>query len=295
MPNVDPNKYLEKIKKLTPKQRLVYWIKERHSIYLKKKAGLPKKWTNDSILQSYRFCNVYRELDTVTRWIAKNWRDNHATEPDLWFAMAVARWNNWPDTLAEIGFPVPWRPEHAKKVLNKRKAEGSKVWTGAYMIGTQGATTDKPTFIVDKILSPLWKNRAEVRPRKGETLASFAERMSYQFSMRGFMMGQVVADIKYIQPLRSAKDWDTWAISGPGSRRGMNRVLEIGETTGKVAWDEEEWLDELTRLRSEILPLIKGQPPVHGQDLQNCLCEYDKYDRVLFGEGKPRSSYPGLR
>ena len=44
-----------------------YWINERHQIYLRKQAD-PKgwPWTSDPILQEYRFCNVFRELDTVT-------------------------------------------------------------------------------------------------------------------------------------------------------------------------------------------------------------------------------------
>lgn len=30
-----------------------------------------------------------------------------------------------------------------------------------------------------------------------------------------------------------------------------------------------------------------------AQDLQNCLCEFDKYERVRMGQGRPRSRYPG--
>ena len=36
-------------------------------------------------------------------------------------------------------------------------------------------------------------------------------------------------------------------------------------------------------------------PMIHAQDLQNCLCEFDKYERVRLNEGRPRSNYPGLK
>jgi len=37
-----------------------------------------------------------------------------------------------------------------------------------------------------------------------------------------------------------------------------------------------------------------GMPKIHMQDLQNCLCEFDKYERVRLGEGRPRNGYRGL-
>ena len=48
-------------------QPLWDWITERHRIYLKKAAGEAPPWTRDGIMQTYRFCNVFRELDIVTQ------------------------------------------------------------------------------------------------------------------------------------------------------------------------------------------------------------------------------------
>ena len=39
---------------------------ERQKIYIKKKAGEPKPWTEDKIFQSSRFCNVFREQDKTS-------------------------------------------------------------------------------------------------------------------------------------------------------------------------------------------------------------------------------------
>ena len=98
--------------------RLVNFIVARHSIYDRRAKGDHKPWTDDEILQRYRFCNVYRELDTVTQWIADNWRRPHAGDQDLWFAMAVARWVNWPETLEDIGYPVPWKAKRRASSAN---------------------------------------------------------------------------------------------------------------------------------------------------------------------------------
>lgn len=52
----------------------VHWIIEREKIRIKKETGEPFPWTEDPILKAYRFCNVRREDDTVTKWIAENIR-----------------------------------------------------------------------------------------------------------------------------------------------------------------------------------------------------------------------------
>jgi hypothetical protein len=57
---------LDDVKKLSPLDRLCYFVRERHNIYLRRKAGKPKPWTEDPILQRNYFCNVYRELDKTT-------------------------------------------------------------------------------------------------------------------------------------------------------------------------------------------------------------------------------------
>lgn len=272
-------------------EALTNFIIARHAIWIARDEGKPKPWTDDMILQHFRFCNVYRELDTVTVWISEHTR-KHDGEPDQWFAFAVARWVNWPDTLAEIGYPVPWNKKKFLGALTKRKEMGEKVWTGAYMIGTQGNAMDKPQFIAGGVLQPLWDQRAHLRPREGDTLKSFADRIIAVKNQGRFMVGQIVADAKYHDPILAvASDWHTWAVSGPGSRRGLNRVVGNNKD---APWRESEWLQTLSELRSavnKILPPWMDQ--LHAQDLQNCLCEFDKYERVRLGEGRPRSLYPG--
>jgi alpha-glutamyl/putrescinyl thymine pyrophosphorylase clade 1 len=269
---------------------LFAFMQERHAIWERKVAGQPKPWTQDPILQSYRFCNVYRELDTVTVWINNNWRNPNFMDPDVWFAMAVARLTNWPDTMEEIGYPVPWDPSHFVKTLEDLR--GSKVFTGAYMIPGGPAKMSKPFYLATGVLGPLWEKRDYIRPKAGEPLAAFHSRLTEFKGMGSFLAGQVVCDTKYTKALEKAPDWWTWACSGPGSKRGLNRVLGRLPNT---PWTEKEWFRNfgLVKCVTDQLAFDAKMSPVHGQDLQNCLCEFDKYQRVKYGEGKPRSKYAG--
>lgn len=272
---------------------LALFIKGRHSIYARRAAGQPCPWTEDPVLQAYRFCNVYRNLDKETQLIHTHWLHRYAGAKDLWFAMVVARLVNWWPTLEAVGFPLPWAPERFIARMDKRKAAGEKVFTGAYMVRADAVVEgSKAAYLAKYVLQPMWEDRKNMRPRFGEALDDFHRRLMGHRDMGSFMAAQVVADLKYDEagPLRTAPDWATWAASGPGSRRGLARLVE---RKLNYSWKESEWRVNFADLYAEITPILTaaGLPPVTGQDLQNCLCEFDKYERVRNGEGTPRSKY----
>lgn len=282
-------------------KRLVKWIIERQRIYLVRKMGMQKKpWTKDPILQQYRFCNVYREQDTVTMWIAKHWRAPHEKEQLLWFAFVLARLVNWPATLQRlepcINFglnkPMTWKPALFQSVMRSIQEQGGKAWGGAYIVSTNGRKMLKEKYIAEQVLTPMWQAKGEIYLLSGEPLRALYDRLSKFQGMGSFLAAQVVADSKYLPALRKAPDWWTFAASGPGSRRGLNRVIG---SAPDAPWREHEWHKVLTELAETVAPMVAGadMSRLHNQDLQNCLCEFDKYERTRLGEGRPRATYPG--
>ena len=276
-------------------EELFYWIKERHRIFIGKKRNWPKPWTQDTILQNYRFCNPYRENDKVTQWIGFHWRDQHRDDPYLWFAMVVARLINLPESLEVIGYPVPWCPAQFKVSCEARKASGN-LFNGAYIVSTNGRAMDKVDYLIQYVLEPLWAQRVDITDAitSDPTLTTMHKVLVHYDGLGSFMAGQIVADMKYVAPWRQAEDWYSFAASGPGSRRGLNRVM--GRPVSPT-YNEAKWFANLTALHEEIgRLLIKNKlPALHAQDLQNCLCEFDKYERARLGEGTPKSKYPGAK
>lgn len=291
---------------------LMYWVTEREAIRLKKVGGMPAPWTKDPVLGKYRFCNVRRNDDTVTQWIHEKWLWPNGGTPNLWFAMVVARLVNWPATLGVLtpavfdlmkrgrkGQPeheVNWDPDLFVSYMHELRLEGRKVFSGAYIVSTNGRQMDKAEYLAQHVLSPLWAGRDHIVPKHGDTLAEFHSYLMQANGLGNFMAAQVVADIKYDErgPLFKAADWHTWAAPGPGSKRGLLRLLgrQHTENISDSAW---------TGTFSFLLPLVNAALPattfdgnLTGQDLQNCLCEFDKYRRTQLGQGRPRSTYiPG--
>lgn len=271
---------------------LFHWITEREKCREGNEAQLPKPWSSDPILQNYRFCNVRREDDKVTKWIKDNWRDKYPNHPNMVLAMVVARTVNWPDTLNDIKFPNWPRGscrtwfEDARTAMKIRRTVGRKVWTGAYLVSTNGHSMDKVDYIIDRVWLPIYERCRN--PHLGESLGSYHLELTKYDGMGSFMAAQVIADLKHTSFLNTAPDWHTWSAVGPGSRRGINRYqghkLEAAIST-TTYYQAIVGLQYAIRQNTGL--------DLHAQDVQNCMCEYDKYCRVKLNEGYPRSLYNG--
>ena len=253
---------------------------ERERIRLLKEANAARPWTTDPILANSRFCNVRREDDAVTRWITANIVEPHRDDPDLWFAITVARFINKIETLAAaLPCLLPFDSAALRSVL---EARGDKAFGKAYRSAIPKKGQKKIPFLFEKILEPLWRDRESLRPRGTDTLAMFAHRLRRCDGIGPFLAAQVVADLKYAEPLKSAADWWLFALPGPGSIRGLNRVRgrELEAT-----YAEQAWYNDLAKLHVEIAPHFAelGMPQLDLQNLQNCLCEVDKWWRLRDG------------
>ena len=261
------------------------FVQAREDARLDNELGGPRRCT-DKVIQAYRFCNVQREDDKVTRWLKKYWRDPYWQHPNFIPAMILARMVNWPPTLARIGFPEMWYEQTIIDTIHECAMDG-KAWTGAYVITTCGRPMDKATYVVGTAAQAL--AMPTYQPRPENTLDGLWTSLRGHDGLgAGFIAAQVVADVKYTPLLQNAPDWWTWAVPGPGSRRGLNRYF--GDPINQK-WSLENWQEGLAYMIDEVQPLLPNHGPYHAQDWQNVMCEFDKWMRVRKGEGRPRSRY----
>lgn len=269
---------------------------ERENIRLRREAGKKAPWTKDKILRTFSFCNVNREHDRVTKWIDANIRKPYAKHPLLWFNLVVARLFNWPDTLKEIGF-IDGQLELVSVLgaCKRQKERTGKVFTGAYIVSTNGVKMDKVKYVYDKILWPIWEERRSCPSVEGRaSCQEWAEWLMGFNGLAGFMANQIVTDMKYtpILPRDITPDWMRFVIAGPGTKRGLNRLEDIHVAK---SWPRRAAEDKLRRIRSKIfLHYEKNVVVDHFWDLNNlsnCFCEWDKYERVRLGEGRPRALF----
>ena len=260
----------------------LYWIRERENVRLKKEAGAPKPWSGDPVFQSVYFCNVHREHDKVTKWI-REFYSPYVHEPMFEFNIVLARFLNWPPTLEYLDYienDVDY--DCIGPMLKDLRDTGVKIWGNAYVVTTHGIPMDKIDYLCDRVLP----SAVDVLPLTDQlTCSAVATYLQNIEGISTFMAGQVVADLKNTpgHPLADAPDWNSFALPGPVSRRGMDWLHATHIPEGK-------WLEELHVLQHR---LATDGIILCAQDVQNCLCEFDKYCRVTTGTGRSKRRYNG--
>jgi len=269
---------------MTRIEELAYWINERYKMKLRKENPGDNLWaygwSNDPYMGTVRYCNVHREDDAVTRWLAEHWRPQHH---EVW-EIVLARMVNYTPTLEYINQDI-LDLETIKKNLKDRRAAGEKVFTSAYTISTCGKSMDKIDYVIDWVVQAV-QERGELW-EEPITLEKCHRQLTYIDGLGSFLAAQVVADLKNTagHPLQTAPDWWTWCAPGPGSLKGLQAFYGAKIAARTFANDiKEAWMC--------MEGLIDRRVPRIGmQDFQNCLCEFSKYVRVKEG-GHVRNRYP---
>ena len=259
------------------------WITERECIRVRKERGDKRPWTKDPILATYRFCNVHREDDAVTKWLDEHWRRPYVHHENFIKAITLARLVNWPPTLSAMGFPETWDEQQMVRIIETRL---TKAWGSAYIVSTNGKPINKALYVVHHVSGQVAGSAAYAK--NYGSLKSLHIALQTVNGLGSFMAAQIVADVKNTKhhPLHFAADWWTWAAPGPGSLRGLRRYFH-----GK-GLPSTEFLTSLAIMKHEVQPLLPDWiEPMCMQDWQNCCCELDKYWRTKSGEGRPKAYY----
>lgn len=275
---------------------LVYWIREREKVRAAKEAGAPKPWTTDAIIRNHRWCNVRRMDDKVSRELLARWYDPEADAVTDLIAALLARLINWPESLDEI---LQWHNRAvfgldclagAALALHERANRGAKVFTGAYVVpGVPGMSkVDSVVALVQRVT----KNTDWPYFLGGGMEVTWAALMNFD-GLGSFLAGQIVADIVHLRTGRQWEDRSTWAPVGPGSARGINRLRGVPKDKAVPQREFAIYLSVLALMLKETIPEIWHDRRLTAMDVQNCLCEFDKYRRLQLGEGKVRARYPG--
>ena len=269
------------------KERFVAFVQERERCRFNKMLGIVPH-TEDPILAVNKFCNVNREHDAVTVWVKDNVRDRtDLTHPEMVKHLLVARIFNNPPALQHV---IPFSDlDTVAKRLNALRAKGQPVFRGAYMMvvhGDAGKGKNAVDFYCNLVRTVEMMGIGSATKR----LADVANLINSVTGLGRFMANQIVTDLRYtaFYPRATTEDWTTFVWAGPGTLRGVQRYYEVDLKTAL--------LPNGKRLNHKAVPamLMEIRDGLHGKldpfilehfrdinNLSNCFCEFDKYERVL--------------
>lgn len=290
------------------------FVDERQRVWYRRAVlGEAPPWSADEVLRRHRFTNVYRLADPGTQYAIQEILDRDEPAPDRAFNVLLYRLVGRSSTHAHVGFQQLDAfdvAEFEAALKERRDGTGEPVFTGAYLVsGYSGFGGSDKVENVARLFGEVrdgfdafW---TDVETAPGPEAVYSAVRGLPGFG--NFLAYQVLVDLLYPLPSYDGASMlpfspDEWAAAGPGAKRGLEVLLD--ESAACSDLEAMRWLcrnqeEEFERLGVDFVWLRGGEGDrieLSLADVQNCCCEFYKYNKVTTGEGRTRRLFrPGER
>ena len=270
-----------------------YWINERQRIYDMRAAGQAKPWTKDEILQQYKFTHAFRQLDrgTVALTNALADAEDDLDDADIVWNVMWYRLFNVDTHINELGAITRVNAEELFEYLRETKAKGGKIFTSAHLTAS-GGFGDKLLVYINELKRHIKKCEeiADLCLNCGSMHTAFL-RFKELFLVGKFIAYEMVCDLRFTDVLE-AHDRMKWASMGPGAQRGLQRLGFPAKTEVQGTNSMRELLNMAQdNLGDHVMKYALW--PFELREIEHSLCEFDKYERVRTGVGRPRQKFDG--
>lgn len=318
----------QKIKQACPKlnyenfKHLHRWIIDRYHVHiLKDIEKKPAPWTDNPIIQEYRFTNVRREHDKETQWVIHNICS--IPEEDMSWASKICnlilfRVVNKSETCKHfmpINFDkgVDWNkissfvenlPSDYALFTNafntggvKRAMCASLGYISSYYDPISGV---KPIYaVIQYIEKNVYYNEEFIQYLGNCVKASeFIDALQKLDGIGYFLAYQIFVDYTYCKEALWSEN--EFVVAGPGARRGLDLIFNNKDGMSYeecLFWLRDHWEDicDFYRLPWNPDEIFTDLPEedryMNVMSLQNCHCEISKYIRAITNTGRPRNKY----
>ena len=265
-----------------------YFACERQNIFIKKNNGEPSPWTNDIILQEYKFCNCYRVNDRVSQYLLKNviYNGKKYKDKDMIFRIILFKLFNkestWELLLKHFNDITldTFNMKEYSKVLETAISNGIKIYNDAYISCANKAfgfdrKHDNHLALLNKMFNI---DKMDEKIVQAKTMKDGFNIIKSYPLIGNFMAYQLVTDINYSEVVNWSED--EFTVPGPGSLRGIKKCfIDKGNMSNEdiIRYMYINQDKEFKRLNLNFKRI--GNRPLQLIDCQNIFCELDKYLR----------------
>jgi hypothetical protein len=280
------------------------FVIDRYLVHLNKDYyRQPKPWTNNPILQNYKFTNVRREHDKTTIFLL-NMLEEHKNDSygNKVMNIILYRLFNKIETSQLIGW-VDFKHYNSNAVRSDLSSAkpGFVYFTNAFY--TTGMRQGFRKYYPEEEFQPIiiadvcndMKHEVFRAIKKARSPQGVIDALKLLNGVGNFLSYQMFVDFTYLSEFPWSEN--EFVVSGPGCIKGLS---ELFEDRDGLSWDELLfWLrDNCPITREECMELMVDLPEedryMNLMSLENCMCELSKYIRAAEGRGRPKNLYNGL-
>jgi hypothetical protein len=267
-----------------------YWrfASERQELFFRRYAGVPRPWTNDPILDQFKFTNAYRAADRVSQYLIRNVIYSKRWDTiDLFFRIMLFKLFNKIETwelLTSAFGDISYREYSYRayeRVLSKAFSQGQRIYSAAYIMASAGSAFGFARKHQNhlKLLERMMDDSLPERIADARSMREVFELLRSYPSIGDFLAYQYTIDINY-SPITNYSEMD-FVVPGPGAIDGIHKCFSNPHELGyveiiKLVTERQD--TEFERLGLTFKSLW-GRP-LQLIDCQNLFCEVGKYARL---------------
>lgn len=267
-----------------------YWrfAAERQAIYFRRLTNPVGPWSDDSILNKYRFTNVYRIADRVSQYLVRNVQ-YHPARPEataeVFFRTVLFKIFNrietWEALENALG-PISSQStslERISEILDREIRMGRRVYSAAYIMPSPAFGHRRKHANHLALLDQMMRDGLPQQLASARSLKSAYGMMLMYAGIGPFLAFQYCIDLNY-STLMNFDEAD-FVVAGPGALDGISKCFHDAhnrDPSTVIHWMVERQEDEFYRLGLEFHGLFgRRLQPI---DCQNIFCEVSKYARI---------------
>ena len=306
---IDKDSAIHQIKSILPtplKNRAAYigefflFCHERQMIWFKRKNEESRPWTQDPILASKHFTNLYRELDAGTVYFHRRIIESRKLAVEAskgnqkgfeYYYLMETLWASIcyrllcrVQTFEKLGgIPHAYEWEDFKKGLKKLQKEGGAIFTGAFQVmgypryvKTLDGLQENERIVLDKLAKRIQKLNSS-----GD-LQGITKELQDIENIGPFLAWQITCDLLESNVIPKCNEADAdWVELGPGAKHGLNYIF------GKHGRDEVYLCRLMRDNQDAIFDMLKvkferfDDRELSLKVLEHAICEFHKYSSCL--------------
>lgn len=288
-----PPRIFTKFAKPTPRRGIheLYWTfaSRRQAAFERRLRGAAWPWTDDPILQKFKFCNVYRAADRVSQYLIREvaYGDPSDDIRDRAFQIVafrtfsnIATWDGVRSALGRAPRVNDLVTGAFERALDQVKSRNGGLYTGAFILCATKAFgfDDKHRNHVALFKRMFFEERVDRRIVGANSFEQVVQALQEYPLMGPFMAYQTAIDLNYSELIAFSENDFTQA--GPGALRGLKKAfVDLGDYSpaDAILWMVDRQQEEFGALGLPFEGLF-GRP-LHAIDCQGLFCELDKYCR----------------
>jgi hypothetical protein len=267
-----------------------YWkfAAERLAMYERRLAGELGPWTDDPILQSFRFTNSYRVADRVSQYLIAEvqYGEGRSQAPaELFFRTILFKIFNkietWERLERQLG-PLSWQSadfDAVSRILFSAIDRGDRIYSAAYIMPAPAYGFARKHENHLALLNEMMLDGLPARIQAARSLEGVYDLIRPYRGLGPFLAFQYTIDLNYSSFLYFEER--DFVVAGPGARDGIAKCFEGAEycRAEDVIYHMADIQEREFKNRNLEFRGLFGRRlmPI---DCQNLFCEISKYARV---------------